>query len=334
MKIDFLRKDKFCNVRPGETRFGEAVYWIDNEKSFEDFLTNSNIPFCLVGIPEDIGIRANFGRAGAWSAFEPSLQTLCNTQKNPYLAPSLCALGIQVHTLDLMNEAKMVTDVIQLRFLVEKLDERVEHLITLLFSHHKVPIIIGGGHNNALPVLRAFNNAFKQKISVMNIDAHTDLRHTNEGRHSGNSFSFALEQGLLEKYFVLGYHENYLPDYIFQFFLEKNDVLGGISFEELKIKNTLSINASIEKILTRFKSPCGLELDMDSIIHVPSSARTSSGLSPEEARQCVYRFSMICKPCYFHICEAAPVLAHRNADNRTGKLISFLITDFIKGYLD
>lgn len=334
MKIDFLKKDKFCNVRSGETRFGEAAYWIDNKNSFENFLTNPDIPFCVVGIPEDIGVRANFGRAGAWSAFEPSLQTLCNTQKNPYLDPSLCALGIQVHTEDLMNEAKITADVNQLRFLVKKLDERVEHLIKLLFSHHKVPIIIGGGHNNALPILRAFNSSIKQKISVLNIDAHADLRYTNEGRHSGNSFSFALEEGLLEKYFVLGYHENYLPDYIFQFFLEKNDVLGGISFEELKIKNTLSINASIEKILTRFKSPCGLELDMDSIIHVPSSARTSSGLSPEEARQCVYRFSMICKPCYFHICEAAPVLAHRNADNRTGKLISFLITDFIKGYLD
>jgi formiminoglutamase len=116
--------------------------------------------------------------------------------------------------------------------------------------------------------------------------------------------------------------------------LEKRETLGGISFEELKIKNTISINAVSEKILSAFKSPCGLELDMDSIIHVPSSARTSSGLSPEEVRQCVYRFSMLCKPRYFHICEAAPVLAHRNADNRTGKLISFLITDFIKGYLN
>jgi formiminoglutamase len=34
---------------------------------------------------------------------------------------------------------------------------------------------------------------------------------------------------------------------------------------------------------------------------------------------------------YLHIAEGAPVLSHIKADNKTGKLIAYLISDFIKG---
>lgn len=334
MKIDFLNKENFCHTRSGETRFGESAFWIENKEQLERFLNNPSVLFCILGIPEDIGVRANFGRPGAWSAFEPALQALCNIQKNPFINPGLCALGIKVHTEDLMNEAKNTNDVNQLRYLVSVLDRRVETLLRILFEHEKIPVIIGGGHNNALPIMRAFVGTKNQQISVLNIDAHTDLRQTTEGRHSGNSFSFGFEEGLLEKYFILGYHENYLPEYVYRFFGENKGCVSGISFEDIKIRNRASLNACLGQLYETYKNPCGLELDMDCIIHVPSSARTSSGLSPEEARFCVYQFSEKCKPRYFHACEAAPVLAHRNADNRTGKLISFLITDFIKGILN
>nr|WP_308225039.1 hypothetical protein [Flavobacterium sp. J372] len=30
-----------------------------------------------------------------------------------------------------------------------------------------------------------------------------------EGRHSGNGFSYAYEEGFLRKYFIFGLHENY-----------------------------------------------------------------------------------------------------------------------------
>ena len=35
---------------------------------------------------------------------------------------------------------------------------------------------------------------------------------------------------------------------------------------------------------------------------------------------------------YFHLAEAAPILSHIKADNKTGKLIAYLISDFVKGY--
>ncbi|MCX8080536.1 MAG: formimidoylglutamase [Bacteroidia bacterium] len=331
MNIEFLPKEKYSKSRKGEVRFGERAYWIESEKGLYEFLNKKEIPFCILGIPEDVGVRANYGRPGAWSAFEPALQTLSNIQDNPYLPSSLCALGIQIRVTDIMKAAEGKHETGHLRELVKVLDARVEEIISLLFSHNKVPIVIGGGHNNALPVLRALFNQSKKKVSVLNIDAHTDLRHTHEGRHSGNSFSCALEEGIIKKYFVLGYHENYIPDYVFRLMQERSDIVGGISMEQLKIRNAVDIRNVIDHLKNDFTEPSGLELDIDCIIHAPSSARTSSGLSAEEARMAVYKFSELTKPSYFHICEAAPVLAHRSADNRTGKLLAFLITDFLKG---
>ena len=76
---------------------------------------------------------------------------------------------------------------------------------------------------------------------------------------------------------------------------------------------------------------CGIEIDLDAITNVPSSAKTSSGLSPIQARQYVYQSAKQLNTLYFHIAEGAPILSHIKADNKTGKLIAYLISDFIKG---
>jgi arginase family enzyme len=42
----------------------------------------------------------------------------------------------------------------------------------------------------------------RKTINAINFDAHSDFR-ILEGRHSGNGFSYAYEEGFLKKYFVL-----------------------------------------------------------------------------------------------------------------------------------
>jgi formiminoglutamase len=49
------------------------------------------------------------------------------------------------------------------------------------------------------------------------------------------------------------------------------------------------------------------------------------------ARQFSYWCGLNLNAVYFHIAEAAPVLSHIKADNKTGKLIAYLVSDFIKG---
>jgi formiminoglutamase len=74
----------------------------------------------------------------------------------------------------------------------------------------------------------------------------------------------------------------------------------------------------------------GIELDMDSIEDVLSSACTPSGVSTMNARQYVNFTGRDTKAAYLHICEGACQLADGSKDESTGKLISYLVTDFIK----
>jgi formiminoglutamase len=75
---------------------------------------------------------------------------------------------------------------------------------------------------------------------------------------------------------------------------------------------------------------CGIELDLDSIQQVLSSAATPSGIQPVHARQYVSFAASGSKPAYLHICEGAVKLANGQADQSTGKLISYLVSDFVK----
>jgi formiminoglutamase len=43
------------------------------------FLQNSEAKYVIIGIPEDIGIRANFGRPGAASAWETAIKKYITT---------------------------------------------------------------------------------------------------------------------------------------------------------------------------------------------------------------------------------------------------------------
>ena len=72
-----------------------------------------------------------------------------------------------------------------------------------------VPVVVGGGHNNAYGVLAGCATALGGRaIGCVNVDLHADLRPA-EGRHSGNPFTYALERGHLGRYAVVGMSEAY-----------------------------------------------------------------------------------------------------------------------------
>jgi formiminoglutamase len=57
---------------------------------------------------------------------------------------------------------------------------------------------------------------------------------------------------------------------------------------------------------------------------------TPSGFSVNKTRQFLHFFGNHNNAAYLHICEAAPKLGSKKTANQTAKLISYLITDFIK----
>lgn len=322
--------------RKGEERLAARVTLISENTSFESQLNAFKGKFIVIGIPEDIGVRANLGRGGANTAFIPAMDSFLNQQSNQFLNGEDIMIAGSVPVSELMKKAEHLDqrkpeDLKKLRVLTAEVDERVLEVMKIIFSSGKTPIVIGGGHNNVYGLLAAAFQTFKKKINAVNCDAHSDLR-AIEGRHSGNGFSYAYQNGFLNKYSVLGLHEQYNNAHSLSYFNNEPSQFMFSSFEDIFVRERIDIKNAIERSLNFVKNDLfGVELDLDALANVPSSAKTSSGITTIQARQYVYKSAMERNAIYLHIAEGAPVLAHRKADNKTGKLIAYLMSDFIKG---
>jgi formiminoglutamase len=58
---------------------------------------------------------------------------------------------------------------------------------------------------------------------------------------------------------------------------------------------------------------------------------TPVGILPNHARQYISFAAAQSSPAYLHICEGATRLSDGRADSTSGKLVSYLVSDFVKG---
>ncbi|MEI8136671.1 MAG: arginase family protein [Bacteroidota bacterium] len=325
---------KLTRKRNGELKVGEVVE--ATKHNWRTELEESSARFVIVGIPEDIGVLANYGRAGANTAFKPALESFLIQQSNHFFnAKDIFVLG-EVFVDDLMEKAasfdfKDRNDVTKLRSMVSIIDERVSEVIKIIIQFKKIPIVIGGGHNNSYGNISGTFYALNKKINVINCDPHLDFRQL-EGRHSGNGFSYAFKNGFVDKYAVVAMHEQYNSKLALDQFKNNPLQLFFNTYESVFVREELDFTKAINQCIGFVKDQvCGVELDLDAITNVPTSAKTSSGISPVQARQYVFNCAKNLNAAYLHIAEGAPVLSHIKADNKTGKLIAYLISDFIKG---
>ncbi|APG66371.1 arginase [Tenacibaculum todarodis] len=324
--------DSLIAKRDGETKFGECVQALNSTNNLSEELKNSSVKFVLFGVPEDIGVRMNGGNGGAQNAWKAALKSVCNIQENNYnKGNDLLILG----HLDFSSELKNIA-LTDINFkekgdqLVRLIDKELSALIKLIVGAGKIPIIIGGGHNNSYGNIKGSFEAFEEKINVINLDAHTDFRKLEE-RHSGNGFSYAYNNSFLDKYYMFGIHENYTPKTIFDT-IDANPDLQYNTFEELEVYNTKDFTIELKKALDFVSNTnFGIEIDLDAIESFPSSAMTPSGFSTKQARQFTSFFGQHKNVCYLHICEASPdVVNDKTPANQVGKFISYLISDFMK----
>lgn len=337
----YSKKDieQLTRKRTNEVKIGEDVFVLGSEKDWENELKNIPCKFVLLGIPEDIGVRANYGRGGAHTAWKPALDSFLSQQSNEFLTgKDVCVLG-HIYVDDVMEQSsslntKNKNEMMELRNLVSIIDQRVSDIISKIIVCGKIPIIVGGGHNNSYPIIKGCSLALNKKINVINCDPHTDFRPL-EGRHSGNGFSYAYRENYLNKYSVFCIHEQYNTASVLKDFTNDREHLFYSRYEDVFVRETNSFSNSLNQNIGFVKQDaCGVELDLDAITNVPSSAKTSSGISPVQARQYAYQCGKQLNTLYFHIAEGAPILSHIKADNKTGKLIGYLIADFIKGVAD
>jgi len=339
-KSDILSITK---VRRFETKMGERVQHLKQGDDWPEALSNASAKYVLLGIPEDIGVKANLGTGGADTSWLPFLNAFLNIQSNDFLSGENILLLGHFDFGDIKylieNNAYNREELIDAyRHAVNLIDEEVENIVKAIAAAKKIPIIIGGGHNNAYPIIKAVAKGLHKagiiplaQVNCINLDAQSDYRPT-EGRHSGNAFRYAEDDGYLGKYAIIGLHENYVPQNVLME-MHENPFIQYSSYEDIFVhekKNFIQAVAHASGFTE--DTYTGIELDMDSIEHVLSSATTPCGITALRARQYVNFTATDSKVAYLHICEGACQLNDGRKDESTGKMISYLVSDFVKAH--
>jgi formiminoglutamase len=328
-------------IRRFETKLGERIQVLNDPTTIVDSLKSLTARYVIIGIPEDIGIQANLGTAGASTAWISFLQSFLNIQSNNFFEGSEVAVIGHFDFGDIQfvidkNAHTEEEKIEAYRHAVNAIDDEVEGLVKQITAYNKIPIVIGGGHNNAYPIIKGSAKGLLQaqkinlaQINCINLDAHTDYR-PQEGRHSGNAFRYAEEDNFLQKYCIVGIHENYLPQNVWVDIVN-NPFIDCITYEDIFIHEKRSFRQAVSHAIEFTEDNyAGIELDLDSVENVLSSACSPSGVSILNARQYINLCAAHVKAAYLHICEGATRLNNGKTDDSTGKLVSYLVSDFIK----
>jgi formiminoglutamase len=340
----YSRQDilSLTKIRKFETKLGERLQVIADKTNLQESLNNSSVQYVLFGIPEDIGVRANHGTGGADSAWTPFLSAFLNIQSNDFFSGDEVLLLGHFDFGDLkylieQNASDYDEKISAYRHAVTTIDDEVEELAKIISAAGKVPVAIGGGHNNSYPLIKGSAKGLFRlekiplaQINCINLDAHADFRPA-EGRHSGNGFRYAEEDGFLAKYCAIGLHENYLTQNVW-LDIANNPFLDLITYEDIFVHEKRNFAQAVAHAMGfTDDNYTGIELDLDCIQNTLSSAETPAGISPLHARQYLNFVSARSKIAYLHICEGACQLTDGRKYEPIGKLISYLVSDFIKG---
>ena len=337
-KEDILSLTK---IRRFETKFGERVKHVAATGNWQEALQQSAAKYVVLGIPEDIGIRANYGISGAETTWLPFLSAFLNNQSNDFLnGENILLLGHfdfgDIKYL-IENTAYNQDEMIEAyRHAVNIIDDEVEDMIKVITAFKKIPVVIGGGHNNAYPIIKGTAKGLYKaevislaQINCINLSAYTGFGATG-GRHNGNGFHYAEEDGYLGKYCIIGVHENTISQNVLME-VHNNPFIDYITYEEIFIHERKNFMQSVAHA-TGFTedSYTGIELDLGCIEQVLSNETMPCGITVLQARQYITFTAQDTKAAYLHICEGAAQLADGRRNETTGKLISYLVSDFIK----
>lgn len=317
-------------AREGEDRLAHAV-----TVASEGGQLPKGTRVAILGVPEDIGVRANMGRPGArrmWRAFLPRFLSM---QSNPFLdGTAICIAG----TVDVRDLRRAVRDadphaagprtradaLRRLREATAEIDRRVTEVVAGIRSQGAVPVVVGGGHNNAFGILAGCSRACGAPMGCVNIDLHADLRPA-EGRHSGNGFTYARMDGHLGPYAIIGMSEAYATRPIVDSIRADPGILA-VTLESM-LRGEHGIEGAVQLAAAHVgNAPCTLEIDLDAVAQAPASAAAATGFSCAEVRAIASRLSARLTVHAVHVAEGAPGLGPWSGE-MLGKFVAEVVRD-------
>jgi formiminoglutamase len=171
---------KRTQCRVGEEKFGERIKLYEYSDNCIQQLEKQDTTFVILGIPEDIGVRANLGRPGTATAWDNFLDNFLNIQNNRFCKGEwITLLGELDFSEEMVRAAQLNPKIKEQRKemfgLVEQIDEEVVYYVSQIISSGKIPIIVGGGHNNAYGNIKGFSQAKGTSVNVINFDAQVTI---------------------------------------------------------------------------------------------------------------------------------------------------------------
>jgi formiminoglutamase len=205
--------------------------------------------WCLIGIPDHIGVYHVGGRVGAAGgpqAFLKIFTKLKGREKN------LHSLGETTHlsTLgsDIKENHRQATDAIQ-----------------TAHQRYGLTVVIGGGHDHAYSHLAGISQAGAGTLGCINIDAHLDVRKPAPVITSGSPFYLALESGVLKPdvFIEFGIQRHCNTPELWKYVEHKGVQV--IPFEELRHGQAITAFKKTLKQLTRKCDAIVISLDLDAV---------------------------------------------------------------------
>jgi formiminoglutamase len=294
----------FSKNDSADPRMGEICFFKRLDSDFSEEYT-------LIGYPDDEGISLNQGRKGS------------------ALAPDKIREYFYKMTPDLFSEKnRTLADLGNLEvskvILSERHQQAKQHALNLLKKNKKL-ISLGGGHDYAYCDGAAFIEAFKgQNPLIINIDAHLDVRNTNNGFNSGTAFYRLLSE--------------YKNDFELIELGIQNQCNSKTHFNWAKAQGAKVISLEQIELVGLFNSifdlikdprPCYLSVDIDgfSSTEAPGCSQSwTSGIRFQEFNQFLVQLNEKVKLQSIGIYEVSPPL---DSDHRTSKLAALILHRFL-----
>lgn len=302
-----------------DRRLGELIPRATIEEITQDSVV-------IIGVPEDRGITANKGRAGAENGPDDIRRRLYK------LTPGFTMNFEKLHVMDIGNiDTSMLT--------LAEVHSAETAAVAEIAARGGIPVVLGGGHDLTYPGIEGLVRGADIEhdgMGLINVDAHLDVRSDENGINSGTSFYRALTQlpneALCGHAFVeFGIQEQYNSPYYYNWVLSR----GG---------HVITLREVSERVMEFFlqalswagqtNRTVAVSLDIDAVRSTEApgaSASNPSGLKAPELDKVAYLAGRSFKVKYLDIMEVSPPL---DEDHRTAALAASAIFNFLKGYCE
>jgi formimidoylglutamase len=274
----------------------------------------------LLGLPDDTGVRLNFGRPGASvgpAAFRAALSSFGTS------FDALTGRRLRTRIFDAGDVEPAAGGDEAALFETHR---RVEAAARELHQLGLVVVGIGGGHDLTLPTVTALAKHAGRAVGGVNVDAHLDVR---ERVGSGMPFRRLIDGGFLDApRFVevgLGRFANEQTDF---------EWLRGRGAELVLVDEVLARGMASEQILARSAdaAPAFLSVDLDGLdaAFAPGvSARNPLGLRVEHVAELAEAAGAHSHVAHFDLMELCP--AH-DIEERAARSAAYLLLAFRAGF--